>query len=153
MEKKEHREVSREAPMELEEIKKILPHRYPFLLIDRIIEMKDHRAVGIKNVSVAEPYFQGHFPERPVMPGVLILESLAQVGGLLIISESENRGRLAFLMAIKDAKFRRAVVPGDQLRLEVKMVKLRSKVGVVQGVAKVEGKEVCSAEIMFAWAN
>ena len=136
--------------MGLEQIKKILPHRYPFLLVDGIIEMSDTRAVGLKNVSGCEPFFQGHFPEKPVMPGVLIVEALAQVGGVLMLSKSENRGKLAYLVSISQARFRKMVVPGDQLRLEIEVVKMKSKLGIVRGVARVDGDEVCDAEIMFS---
>ena len=149
METKQHREVTEKDPMQLEEIKKILPHRYPFLLVDRIIEIKGSKAVGIKNLSGNEPFFQGHFPERPVMPGVLMIEALAQVGGVLMLSKSENRGKIAYLVGVNNARFRRTVVPGDQLRLEVEVIKMKSKVGVVQAVASVDGEEACNAEIMF----
>ncbi len=149
MTEKQHREVSPNSPMEIEEIKKILPHRFPFLLVDRIIEMKDSRAVGIKNVSGSELFFQGHFPARPIMPGVLILEALAQVGGVIMLSKSENRGKLAYLMGFNEARFRRTVVPGDQLRLEVEVLKMKSRLGIIKGVAKVAGQEACAAEIMF----
>lgn len=134
----------------IDEIKKILPHRYPFLLVDRVTQMSDHKAVGIKNVTATENFFQGHFPERPIMPGVLMIEALAQVGGVLFLSKEGNRGKLAFLVAVNEARFRRMVVPGDQLRLEVEILKMKSKIGVMRGIAKVEGEEVCSAEIMFS---
>ena len=136
--------------MGFEEIKKVLPHRYPFLLVDRILELKDMSAVGIKNISGSEPFFQGHFPDKPVMPGVLMVEALAQVGGVLMLSKSENKGKLAYLASINDARFRKMVVPGDQLRLEIEVVKMKSKIGLVRGRATVKGEEVCSAEIMFS---
>lgn len=134
----------------VEDIKKILPHRYPFLLLDRVIEMSDRKVVGIKNVSANEYFFQGHFPGRPIMPGVLMIEALAQLGGVLFLSKEENRGRLAFLVAVNEARFRRMVVPGDQLRLEVEILKMKSKIGVMRGLAKVGSEEACSAEIMFS---
>ena len=137
-------------PLGSEEIKKILPHRYPFLMVDRIIEMKGLTAVGIKNVTINEPFFQGHFPNRPIMPGVLIVEALAQVGGVLILIKSENQGKLAYFVSINKARFRKTVVPGDQLRLEIEILKLKTKTGLVRGVAKVNGEEVCDAEFMFA---
>ena len=134
----------------VEDIKKILPHRYPFLLLDRVTGMSENKAVGIKNVSATENYFQGHFPEKAIMPGVLMIEALAQLGGVLFLSKEENRGKLAFLVAVNEARFRRMVVPGDQLKLEVEVTKMKSKIGVMRGVATVEGEEVCSAEIMFS---
>jgi UDP-3-O-[3-hydroxymyristoyl] N-acetylglucosamine deacetylase/3-hydroxyacyl-[acyl-carrier-protein] dehydratase len=150
MSAKQHRHVTKETPMEIEEIKTILPHRYPFLLLDRIVEMTDDRIVGIKNVSISEPFFQGHFPQKPVMPGVLIIEALAQTGGILMLSKPEYAGKLAYLVAVNEARFRKAVVPGDQLRLEVDLKKVKVRLGIVDCVAKVDGKEVCSAEIMFS---
>ena len=135
--------------MDSEEIKKHLPHRYPFLLVDRILEMSDTRVVGLKNVTTTEFFFQGHFPQKPVMPGVLMIEALAQAGGVLMLSRSENHGKLAYLVAINEARFRRVVVPGDQLRLEVEVIRMKSKIGLVKGVALVDGEEACSAEIMF----
>ncbi|MCK9615406.1 MAG: UDP-3-O-acyl-N-acetylglucosamine deacetylase [Candidatus Omnitrophica bacterium] len=134
-----------------EEIMKLLPHRYPFLLVDRIIDMeKLKRAVGIKNVTMNEYFFQGHFPGRPVMPGVLIIEAMAQVGGVLMLSSEENKGKLAYFMAANNAKFRRTVVPGDQLVIEVVAGKVRSKTGTVHAKAFVDEKLAAEAELMFA---
>lgn len=150
MENPKNKEIQRPYVMDVEDIKKVLPHRYPFLLVDRVIEMNEKRIVGIKNVSANEPFFQGHFPERPVMPGVLIVEALAQLGGISVLSTTKNQGRLAYLISVNNARFRKTVVPGDQLRLEVEIVKLKTKLGIVKGVAKVGDEEVCDAEIMFA---
>ncbi len=144
-----NQDVKKGCLLDSEQIKKILPHRYPFLLVDRILEMSDDRVVGIKNISVSEPFFQGHFPEKPVMPGVLMIEALAQTGGVMMLSRSENKGKLAFLVAVDGARFRRIVKPGDQLRLEVTVTKMKSRVGVVKGIALVDGEEACSADIMF----
>jgi len=120
--------------LESQEIQEIIPHRYPFLLVDRIIELEEgKRAVGIKNVSSNEPYFQGHFPGHPIMPGVLIMEALAQVGTVIILSMPEYRDYLALFAGLDDVKFKRQVIPGDQLRLEVELVRLRKTFGCRPG--------------------
>lgn len=129
----------------------ILPHRYPFLLVDRILELEPgKRAVGIKNVTINDNFFSGHFPTRPVMPGVLIIEAMAQVAGVLMLSQKENQGKLAYFMAIDKVKFRKTVVPGDQLVLEVDVIRLKSKTGQVHTQAKVEGKVVAEANLLFS---
>lgn len=135
----------------IEEIKEIIPHRYPFLLVDRVTEVEEgKRAVGYKNVSANEEFFNGHFPEYPVMPGVLIVEALAQVGAVAMLKSEENRGRLAFFAGIDNCRFKRQVVPGDQLRLEVEMVRFRGSIGKGKAVATVDGEIACEVEIMFA---
>ncbi len=137
--------------LDINEIQKILPHRYPFLLVDRILEVEQgKRAVGIKNVSVNEPFFQGHFPGYPVMPGVLIIEAMAQVGAVALLSMPEYAGKLALFAGIDKARFRRQVVPGDQIVFEVEVTKLRGKVGKSSAVAKVDGQVAAEAELMFA---
>ncbi len=137
-------------PLNINDIQKILPHRYPFLLVDKILELKEDKyAVGIKNVTINESFFKGHFPGRPVMPGVLIVESMAQVVGVLLLSKSGNQGKRAYFMSIDKVKFRRMVVPGDQLRLEVSVLKLKSKVGQAYGRALVDNKVVAEAVLMF----
>lgn len=137
--------------LDINDIQKILPHRYPFLFVDKIIELEeDKRAVGIKNVTVDDYFFQGHFPGRPVMPGVLIVEAMAQVAGVLMLSKKENQGKLAYFMSIDNVKFRKTVLPGDQLILEAEVVKLRSKTGQVRTKAYVDSKIVAEAELMFA---
>lgn len=134
-----------------QKIKEIIPHRYPFLLIDQILEVEEgKRAVGIKNVTANEEFFNGHFPEYPVMPGVLIVEALAQVGAVAMLIKEENRGRLAFFAGIDGCRFKRQVVPGDQLRLEVEMTRLRGPVGKGKAIATVNGELACEAEITFA---
>lgn len=136
--------------IESEEIQGIIPHRYPFLLVDRIIEFDEgKKAVGIKNVSSNEPFFQGHFPGHPLMPGVLIMEALAQVGTVLLLKIPENKGCLALFAGLDDVKFKRQVIPGDQLRLEVEMVKLRSTFGVAQGKAFVGEALAAEGTIKF----
>ena len=116
--------------LDVNEIKKIIPHRYPFLLVDCIEELEPGvKAVGYKNVTVNEPFFQGHFPQQPVMPGVLIIEALAQVGAVAVLSLEENKGKLAFFGGIKNAKFRKQVVPGDVLKLETEIIKFKGPMG------------------------
>ncbi|MBN3040765.1 MAG: UDP-3-O-[3-hydroxymyristoyl] N-acetylglucosamine deacetylase [Candidatus Omnitrophica bacterium] len=133
------------------EIMKILPHRYPFLLIDRIVYLeKGKKAIGIKSVTTNEYFFQGHFPGRPIMPGVLIVEAMAQVGGVLMLACEEHRGKLAFFMAANNIKFRRTVVPGDQMNIEVEIGKIRSRTGSVNARAVVDNKIVAEGELMFA---
>jgi 3-hydroxyacyl-[acyl-carrier-protein] dehydratase len=133
-----------------DELQQILPHRYPFLLVDRIEEMAPgEHVVGIKNVTVNEPYFQGHFPGKPVMPGVLIIEAMAQVGAVAILSLPEYQGKIALFAGIDKARFRRQVVPGDQLRIEVKLLKLRGAVGKSEAKAFVGEHLVAEAELMF----
>lgn len=133
------------------DIQKILPHRYPFLLVDKITEMEEgKRAVGIKNVTVNEPFFQGHFPGNPIMPGVLIVESLAQVGAVMLLSLPENRGKLGVFTGINGMKFRRQVVPGDTLTLEAELITYRHGMGKANVKATVEGQIAAAGEISFA---
>ncbi|MGD6776268.1 3-hydroxyacyl-ACP dehydratase FabZ [Sutcliffiella horikoshii] len=137
--------------LDINEIKAIIPHRYPFLLIDRIVELEEgQRAIGIKNVTANEEFFNGHFPEFPVMPGVLIVEALAQVGAVAMLKKEENKGRLAFFTGIDNCRFKKQVVPGDQLRLEVEMTRVRGSIGKGKGTATVDGQLVCELEMMFA---
>ncbi len=133
------------------EIMEMIPHRYPFLLIDTIEELKPGvRAVGKKCVSMNEPYFQGHFPGNPVMPGVLIIEALAQVGAVAILSQPEWKGRTAYFAGIDKARFRQKVVPGDVLTLEMEIIKVKGPVGVGKAVASVNGKTAAQGELTFA---
>jgi 3-hydroxyacyl-[acyl-carrier-protein] dehydratase len=139
--------------MELDarQIQEIIPHRYPFLLVDRIVELEPaKRAVGIKNVTINEPFFQGHFPEYPVMPGVLIIEALAQVGAVVVLGLEENRGKLAFFTGIDKVRIREQVKPGDVLTLEVEMIRFKGSFGKGKGVARVGDKVVVEGELMFA---
>ena len=143
--------IPQKEELNIEEIMQILPHRYPFLLVDRITYLdKGKKAIGIKNVTMNEHFFQGHFPGKPVMPGVLIVEAMAQVGGVLMLACEKHRGKLAFFMAANNIKFRKTVLPGDQLVIEVVSGKIRSKTGSVITKAFVNEKVVAEAELMFA---
>lgn len=143
-------ELLRETGLEIREILNLLPHRYPFLLIDRVIELDGFkRAVAIKNVTINEPYFQGHWPGQPIMPGVLQLEAMAQLSGVLLLRKLENTGKLAVLWSIDKVKLRGAVVPGDQLRIEVDTIRAKPSLGHVQARCKVAGKLVAEAQLKF----
>ena len=135
--------------MDIKEIMNIIPHRYPFLLIDKVTKIEENKITAIKNVTANEYYFQGHFPTEPVMPGVLIIESLAQAGAVALLSKDEFKGKIAYFAGINNAKFRRKVVPGNTLRLEVELTKIRGKAGVGYGIAYVEDKKVCEGELTF----
>ena len=139
--------------MTITDILKTLPHRYPFLLVDKIVEfdLENERIVGIKNMTFNELFFQGHFPDNPVMPGVLQLEAMAQVAGVLLNSREGNEGRTAFFMSINNAKFRRMVVPGDQLRMVIEGDRIRKRMASVKAKAYVGDDLVCEADLMFGY--
>jgi 3-hydroxyacyl-[acyl-carrier-protein] dehydratase len=137
-------------PLEASDIQRIIPHRFPFLLVDRVVEIEPgKRAVGIKNVTVNEQFFQGHFPDYPVMPGVLIVEAIAQVGAVAMLQMDEYRGRIAFFAGIDNVRFKRQVRPGDTLRLEVELGQFRRGVGTGSGTATVDGQIACKGDFMF----
>ena len=141
----------KEEILDINKILEYLPHRYPFLLIDRVTMIEDEKRIeGFKNVTINEPFFQGHFPGMPIMPGVLQLEALAQLSGILLLRNPENRGKLAFFMAVDKARFRKPVIPGDQLHLTGEVLKLKKRLLKVKGTAMVDGKVVCEAELMFS---
>lgn len=136
--------------MNIQEIKEIIPHRYPLLLIDRVEEIVEgERIVAKKNVTINEPFFQGHFPEEPVMPGVLIIEAMAQAGAVALLSLEQFKGKTAYFGGLDKAKFRKKVTPGDTLILEVEITKIKSSAGIGKGIAKVDGKKVAEAELTF----
>ena len=139
--------------LNIKEIKEILPHRYPFLLVDRVIEMEigDKKFVrAYKNVSANEEFFNGHFPEEPIMPGVLILEALAQAGAVAILSMEQFKGKIPLFAGTNKVRFKNKVVPGDKLELYCEIIRLKGPVGIGKGIATVDGKTVCEAEILFA---
>ena len=137
--------------LDITAIKEIIPHRYPFLLVDKIIELEEgKRAVGIKNVTANEEFFNGHFPDYPVMPGVLIIEALAQVGAVALLKKEENKGKIVLFGGIRSAKFKRQVIPGDVLKLECEIISRKGPVGIGKAVATVDEKIAVIAELVFA---
>ena len=146
--------VSSSHALDIDAIREILPHRYPFLLVDRIEELEAERVVGIKNVTVNEPFFAGHFPDYPVMPGVLIIEAMAQVAGVLVLNGiADRKSKLVLMAGIDGAKFRKPVRPGDQLRMEMKVLRSRASMAKVSGTATVDGAVVAEAEILCVLAD
>lgn len=136
--------------MDIVQIKEIIPHRYPMLLIDRVEELTEgQRIVAKKNVTINEPFFQGHFPHEPVMPGVLIVEAMAQTGAVALLSLPQFKGKTAYFGGIDKAKFRKKVTPGDTLILEVEILKIKANAGLGKGIARVDGKKVAEAELTF----
>jgi len=142
-----------ELVLDINGLMKILPHRFPFLMVDRITKIDGDRIVGIKNVTINEPYFQGHFPGHPIMPGVLQLEAIAQVAGVLMLKQAENLGKLAYFMAAENVKWRKPVHPGDTIIIDVELTKIRGKIGKAKGVCKVQGDVVSEAEVTFMIAE
>lgn len=143
---------SLELPITANQIRKILPHRYPFLLIDKVIEMdyEEQRVVAIKNVTNNEEFFTGHFPQEPIMPGVLLIEAMAQAGGVLLLSQAGNHGKIVYLVGVDGAKMRRKIVPGDQLVIETHITKMRSKMGKVESSIRVDGQLAAEAQLLFS---
>ncbi len=136
--------------IEINEIKTLLPHRYPFLLVDRVLELiPNQRIVALKNVTANEEFFNGHFPAKPVMPGVLVIESMAQAAGIMMLSKEEHKGKIPYFTGIDNARFRRTVVPGDQLIIEVDVIRVKGSVGKVKAVSKVDNQVAAEAELMF----
>lgn len=136
--------------LDINQIMEIIPHRFPMLLIDRVEEVEPGKKItGYKNVTMNEPFFQGHYPGRPIMPGVLIIEALAQLGAVAILSMEEYKGKTPIFGSIKNAKFRKMVIPGDVLKLEVEMLKLKGPAGIGKAIATVDGKKAAEAEITF----
>lgn len=136
--------------LNVQEIKKLIPHRYPFLLVDQVLELEPgKKCVAKKNVTINEPFFQGHFPEKPLMPGVLIVEAMAQVGAIALMSIDENKGKLAVFAGIDKVRFKREVVPGDTLTMEVELGKMRRSIGKGEARAYVDGELACKGTLMF----
>lgn len=137
--------------MDIQQIKEVIPHRYPFLLVDQVKEIEEGKKVtAIKNVTANEPFFPGHFPDYPVMPGVLILEALAQTGAIAVLNMEANKGKIGFLAGVDKCRFKRQVKPGDQLELVVEIIRMKGPIGKGKGVATVNGEVACEAEITFA---
>jgi UDP-3-O-[3-hydroxymyristoyl] N-acetylglucosamine deacetylase/3-hydroxyacyl-[acyl-carrier-protein] dehydratase len=140
---------SADGAMSIEEVMKMLPHRYPMLLVDRILKIEGNKIVGVKNVTMNEPHFLGHFPGHPIMPGVLQLEAMAQVAGILLLKRIEAANQIAYFMSAEQVKWRKPVVPGDVLVIEIDLVKIRGKIGKAKGVCKVDGEVVSEADVTF----
>ena len=137
--------------LKISEIKEIIPHRYPFLLIDKVeITKPGEKGKGYKNVTFNEPYFQGHFPEEPILAGVLLVESIAQVGAVVILSEEKFKGKTPYFAGLNKVRFKKKVVPGDVLEMEIEMIKMRSSIGIAKGKATVNGEVACEGEFIFA---
>ncbi|MCT1905517.1 3-hydroxyacyl-ACP dehydratase FabZ [Oceanobacillus sojae] len=137
--------------MDIQQIKEVLPHRYPFLLVDQVKDIEEGKKVtAIKNVTANEPFFPGHFPDYPVMPGVLILEALAQTGAIAVLGMEQNKGKIGFLAGVDKCRFKRQVKPGDQLELTVEIIRMKGPIGKGKGIATVNGEVACEAEITFA---
>jgi len=142
--------LAEKRSMTIEEIMRYLPHRYPMLLVDRILEAEPGvRVVGLKNVTMNEQFFQGHYPGMPIMPGVLIIEAIAQAGAVILLTDPVYEGKVPIIGAIEDVKFKRPVVPGDQLRSEVELLWIRNSIGKIKGTATVDGELVCQIELTF----
>ncbi|MGE7673275.1 3-hydroxyacyl-ACP dehydratase FabZ [Lysinibacillus sp. NPDC094403] len=140
--------------IDIQQIQEVLRHRYPFLLVDRVLELEEGKsAVAIKNVTINEEFFNGHFPNYPVMPGVLIVEALAQVSAIIMLTKEGNQGRLGLLAGIDNCRFKKQVKPGDQLRLEVEITRLKGAIGKGRGVATVDGEIACETELIFAFGS
>ena len=135
--------------LSIREILNLLPHRYPFLLVDKILEQEENKIVGVKNVSINEPFFQGHFPEHPVMPGVLIVEAMAQTGGVLMFSKEENKGKIPLFAGIDKARFKKPVYPGDQLIIKVEILKMVRGIGKAKAEVYVDDNIVAYADLLF----
>jgi UDP-3-O-[3-hydroxymyristoyl] N-acetylglucosamine deacetylase/3-hydroxyacyl-[acyl-carrier-protein] dehydratase len=142
-------QMAQGAVLDAEQVMQILPHRYPFLMVDGVLKIDGNKITAFKNITNNEPYFPGHFPGHPIMPGVLQLEAIAQVAGILMLRQAEHFGKLAYFMAADDVKWRKPVVPGDVLVIEVELTKARGKIGKAKGVCKVDGEIVSEAEITF----
>ena len=142
-------DCNREPIMDVNRIRELLPHRYPFQLVDKVIEIGANYIVGVKDITANEPFFQGHFPQEPVMPGVLTVEALAQTGAVAILSKEENKGKIAHFGGIQKCRFKGKVVPGDKVRLETRIIRQKGPLGVGEAVASVDGKVVVSAELTF----
>jgi len=141
--------AGQDGAMDSESLLRLLPHRYPFLMVDRVVKIDGNRITALKNVTINEPFFQGHFPGHPIMPGVLQLEAMAQVAGILMLRRAENAGQIAYFMSAEDVKWRKPVLPGDAMVIEVEMTKMRGKIGKAKGVCKVQGEVVSEAEVTF----